>query len=77
MPDAAAEMVSVSFAMAVSAGWLESVTIKVSASLLIVVDGVPLSVPAEALREMPVGSVPLAIDHVYGLVPPLADNVAE
>jgi hypothetical protein len=63
MPDAAAEMVSVSFAVAVSAGWLESVTINVSASPLMAVVGVPPIAPLEVLRERPAGSVPPVIDH--------------
>ena len=74
---AAAEIVSVKFADVVKAGWLESLTVTVSASPLTAVDGVPLIVPVEAPSDSPAGSVPLAIDQVYGAVPPLAASVTE
>ena len=38
--------------------------------------GVPERVPEEE-RERPEGSVPDAIDHVYGGVPPVASNMYE
>lgn len=76
-PEVAAEIVIVKFAVAVEAGWLESLTIIVSLSFDTALDGVPLIVPAEPFKESPVGNVPLVIDHVYGAVPPVAAKVAE
>ena len=57
------------------AGLLESVTENVSAVALATAVGVPLIVPAEALRLKPAGRVPLVSAHVYGIVPPLAASV--
>ena len=37
----------------------------------------PEITPEFAFSASPDGSAPLAIDHVYGGVPPLADSVAE
>jgi hypothetical protein len=37
--------------------------------------GVPEMTPVLELRVSPAGSEPDAIDHVYGLVPPVADSV--
>jgi hypothetical protein len=42
-----------------------------------IVVGVPEITPLLLLSVSPVGSEPLAIDHVYGEVPPLAASVAE
>jgi hypothetical protein len=39
--------------------------------------GVPEITPVPAVSASPAGSAPLAIDHVYGGVPPLAARVAE
>jgi hypothetical protein len=39
--------------------------------------GVPEIVPLPALKLTPVGSDPALIDHVYGVVPPLAERVVE
>jgi hypothetical protein len=39
--------------------------------------GVPVIAPLVALSVRPVGRDPLAIDQVYGGVPPLAVSVAE
>ncbi len=38
--------------------------------------GVPEITPVLAASDRPEGSVPEAMDHVYGVVPPLALNVA-
>src|SRR6516162_7091563 len=38
--------------------------------------GVPEITPVPAVSVSPAGSVPLAIDHVYGGVPPVAASVA-
>src|SRR5262249_3149348 len=38
--------------------------------------GVPEITPLTGVRVSPAGSVPLAIDHVYGGVPPVAASVA-
>jgi hypothetical protein len=37
--------------------------------------GVPLIVPCEVLKASPLGSVPEATLHVYGVVPPTASSV--
>ena len=39
--------------------------------------GVPLMTPVEALMARPAGSEPTEIDHVYGVVPPVAVRVCE
>ncbi len=39
-------------------------------------EGVPLITPVLAFKVRPVGSDPLAIDQVYGVMPPAARNVA-
>jgi hypothetical protein len=36
--------------------------------------GVPDITPVDAFNVKPAGNVPLDTDHVYGVVPPLADN---
>jgi len=60
--------------VAVTAGEAESVTrtVKVDAAAVV---GVPVMLPA-ALSVRPAGSVPLAIDQLYGEIPPLAVKVA-
>jgi hypothetical protein len=63
-------------AVVVFAGLLESVTWTVKLKVPMVV-GVPEITPVAALSVKPVGSDPLAIDHVYGEVPPLAASVVE
>ena len=63
-------IVRLKFALAVCAdGVLESVTCTLSVKVFAVV-GVPLNIPAE-LNVKP-GTLPLVIDHEYGVVPPLA-----
>src|SRR5262245_33456827 len=42
-----------------------------------VAGGVPEITPVLAASVSPAGSAPLAIDHVYGGVPPVAASVAE
>jgi hypothetical protein len=62
--------------VAVCAGVLESVTLKVRAVEL-GPRGVPLIRPVEAFRVNGLGSVPEVIVHVYGVVPPLAAKDCE
>ena len=69
-------MVSVRLAFCVSPGLLESVTSKVNARLLTAAVGVPVIAPVAALRFAQDGNVPLMMDHVYGVVPPVAARVA-
>jgi hypothetical protein len=38
-------------------------------------DGVPLRAPVEVLSVIPAGNAPAEIDHVYGVVPPVAASV--
>jgi len=57
-------------------GVAESVTLAVNGEEPAVV-GVPEIVPFAALRFKPAGSVPELMDHVYGVVPPVAVRVAE
>jgi hypothetical protein len=59
---------------ALCAGELESVTFTVNDDVPAVV-GVPLICP-ELLRVNPAGNAPAVIDQLYGVVPPLAANVA-
>jgi hypothetical protein len=59
---------------ALCAGELESVTFTVNDDVPAAV-GVPLICP-ELLRVNPAGNVPEEIDQLYGVVPPLAANVA-
>lgn len=54
----------------------ESVTLTVKL-VLIAPLVVPLMTPVEALMLSPAGKEPLAIDQVYGAVPPVALNVVE
>ena len=69
-------MVRVRFAVCVSAGLLESVTLNVNARLLTAAVGVPVTAPVAALRFAQDGNVPLIMDHVYGVAPPVASKVA-
>ena len=62
--------------VAVCAGLPESVTWTVKLNVPATV-GVPEMTPVSLLSVSPVGSDPLAIDQVYGKVPPLAAKVAE
>jgi hypothetical protein len=60
----AGEIVRVKFALWVSAGLAESVTLNVNGVLTTATDGVPVMAPVEVLRLRPVGKVPLVMDHV-------------
>lgn len=62
--------------VAVAGGVAESVTRTVKLEVPAAPLGVPVIVPFE-FRVKPLGTVPLARDHVYGVVPPLAVSVAE
>jgi hypothetical protein len=42
-----------------------------------VVVGMPEITPVPPFSDRPAGNEPLAIDHVYGVAPPLAASVAE
>ena len=55
---------------------LASVTLTVNEDVPDAV-GVPEIAPVEAFRVSPAGSEPLLTLHEYGVVPPLACNVAE
>ena len=68
--------VSVRFTVFDCCGVLESFTWKVNARLLTAAVGVPVIAPVEAFRLAQVGKAPLATDHVYGTVPPVAASVA-
>jgi hypothetical protein len=68
--------VSVRLFVAVEAGDAVSVTRTVKFEVPAVV-GVPVILPVEAFRAKPPGSVPVEMDQVYGVIPPLATNVAE
>ena len=57
-------MVNVRLALAVCAGEPESLTLKVSGVALTAAVGVPLISPVDALRAMPLGSVPEVNCHV-------------
>src|SRR5215475_7228497 len=56
--------------------WAPAVTLTVKFAVPVAV-GVPEIAPELAASVSPVGSAPLAIDHVYGGVPPVAARVAE
>jgi hypothetical protein len=56
-------------------GLVESVTWNVGEKLPDAV-GVPLNAPVDAFNVTPAGKLPLVIDHVYGVVPPVAASVA-
>src|SRR5260370_17708928 len=64
--------VRVRFAVAVSAGELESVTLKVSGVATTAAVGVPLMRPVVAFSDKPFGSVPAVNVHVKAPDPPLA-----
>ena len=68
-------IVSVRFALCVSAGLPESVTFKVSGVLVAAAVGMPVIAPVDP-KDKPMGSVPLVSDQVYGAVPPVAARVA-
>lgn len=70
-------IVSVSAAVELCTGLLESVTLKVSAAPDTAVVGVPVMAPVAAFSDSPAGNVPLASDQAYGVVPPDAVSVAE
>ena len=72
---AAGATVSVRVVDWLSAGLLESVTLKVSDTLLAACVGVPVIAPVDGVSTRPAGSVPVR-DHVYGFVPPVAARVA-
>ena len=71
--EAAIEMLR--FAVALSTGELESLTVTVNEEVPGVV-GVPLICP-ELLSASPAGREPELIDQVYGAVPPVAAKAAE
>jgi hypothetical protein len=54
----------------------ESVTCKVKLETPIAV-GVPEMTPVPLFSDIPAGSEPFDMDHVYGVVPPLAARLAE
>lgn len=70
-------VVSVSPVVAVSAGLLASVTLKVSGVPDTATVGVPVIAPVDAFSESPAGKLPLVSDQAYGVVPPVAVRVAE
>ena len=59
-----AEMVSARFVVCVSAGLLESATLKVRGALATDAEGMPLMAPVEAFRVKPAGRDPLVNDQV-------------
>jgi hypothetical protein len=65
-------MVSVTLAVAVPAGFAESVTAKVNGVALLLAVGVPLITPLALFSCRPGGRVPLVSFQVYGAVPPAA-----
>src|ERR1039458_5203423 len=77
MVSAAAEMVSVRLAVAVRAGELESVTLKLSGVAVTTVAGVPLISPLEVFKVKPAGNVPEINCQAYAPVPPVAVSVCE
>ena len=56
--------------------WAPAVTRTVKLEVPVAV-GVPEMTPVLAASVSPAGSAPLAIDHVYGGVPPVAASVVE
>ena len=52
-----------------------AVTLAVKLNVPVAV-GVPEMTPVPLVSDRPVGSAPLAIDQVYGVIPPLAASVA-
>src|SRR5260370_4878394 len=77
MLSVAAVVVSVSAAVTLCTGLLESLTLKVSAAPDTAVVGVPVMAPVAVFSDNPVGNVPLVSDQVYGVLPPDAVSVAE
>jgi hypothetical protein len=75
MTRVAGAIVSVRLAVCESAGLLESVTLSMSGVPATVTVGVPVSAPVDAFRDSPVGSVPLVMDQMYGVLPPIAARV--
>ena len=73
---AGGEMVRVKLTLCVSAGMLESVTLKVSGVLVTPTVGVPEIAPEDEFSDNPTGSVPVLRDHVYGALPPCAVSCA-
>jgi len=59
----------------VTAGDSESFTCAVMVKVALAV-GVPLSAPVAAFSVTPAGNAPEVIDHVYGVMPPVAASVA-
>jgi hypothetical protein len=59
-----------------TAGDSESTTFTVMGKVPLAV-GVPLITPVAGARESPAGREPEEMDHVYGVVPPVAASVAE
>jgi hypothetical protein len=74
--DGAVLTVMLSDLVVVSGGVLESLTCAVKLKLPVAL-GVPEIAPVVGLSVKPDGSEPLAKDHVYDGVPPLAVRVAE
>ena len=64
------------FVAVCAAGVVESLTCTVKLSALTIV-GTPEIVPVEEFKVRPGGSVPELIDHVYAVVPPVADSDIE
>ena len=70
-------IVRLRIAVAVSAGEVESVTLKVNDTALVIALGVPLMSPLEGLSERPSGRLPETNCQLYGPVPPEAVSVLE
>lgn len=75
-------IVNVAVALIVTLNWAlavcpaASVTVTLN-RLVPVAVGVPLTTPVLPFRVNPAGAAPEVIDHVYGVVPPLATIVLE
>jgi len=76
VPVPAAAMAIEKDSLADCAGELESVTCAVIEDVPDCV-GVPAMSPVDAVSARPVGSEPPAIDHLYGVWPPVAASVDE
>src|SRR5208283_5697669 len=72
----AEEMVMLNALLAICWGLPTSLTRAVNVKVPVLV-GVPVMVPLAALSANPPGRDPLAIDQVYGVVPPVAETAAE
>ena len=72
----AEEMVMLKALLANCWGLPASLTRAVKVKVPVLV-GVPVMAPLAALSAKPPGRDPLAIDQVYGVVPPVAESVAE